>query len=142
MYKTLLLSDSVMTDPFVIPRTLAFPCPWYFLGKNTGVGCHFPLQGIFLTQGSNSCLLHWQVYSLPLSHSGSPQEAIVTQNIALTLSRSGKVFGKRWGWWWVLQNYEFAKSFRGMIFNAEFLQERRLRFMKEKAYLDDGTSSE
>ena len=27
------------------------------LGKNTGVGCHFLLQGIFLTQGSNSSLL-------------------------------------------------------------------------------------
>ena len=28
-----------------------------FPGKNTGVGCHFPLQGIFPTQGSNLCLL-------------------------------------------------------------------------------------
>ena len=28
-----------------------FVCPWDFLGKNTGVGCHFLLQGIFLTQG-------------------------------------------------------------------------------------------
>ena len=27
-------------------------------GKNTGVGCHFLLQGISLTQGSNLCLLH------------------------------------------------------------------------------------
>ena len=27
--------------------------PWEFLGKNTGVGCHFLLQGIFPTQGSN-----------------------------------------------------------------------------------------
>ena len=26
-------------------------------GKNTGVGCHFLLQGILLTQGSNLCLL-------------------------------------------------------------------------------------
>ena len=26
-------------------------------GKNTGVGCHAFLQGIFLTQGSNPCLL-------------------------------------------------------------------------------------
>ena len=26
-------------------------------GKNTGVGCHFLLQGIFPTQGSNLCLL-------------------------------------------------------------------------------------
>ena len=29
-----------------------------------------------------------------------------------------------------------------MIFNAEFLQERRLGFMREKAYLDDGTSKQ
>lgn len=29
-----------------------------------------------------------------------------------------------------------------MIFNAEFLQERRLGFMREKAYLDDGTTPE
>ena len=26
-------------------------CPRAFLNKNTGVGCHFLLQGIFLTQG-------------------------------------------------------------------------------------------
>ena len=48
--------------------------PWNFPGKNTGVGCHFLLQGIFLTQGSNSHLLHllhWQAGSLPLSHLGS-----------------------------------------------------------------------
>ena len=46
-------------------------CPWDYPGKNTGVGRHFLLQGIFLTQGLNSyllCFLHWQVGSLPLSH--------------------------------------------------------------------------
>ena len=32
-------------------------CPWESPGKNTGVGCHFLHQGIFSTQGSNSCLL-------------------------------------------------------------------------------------
>ena len=31
-----------------------------FTGKNAGVGCHFLLQGIFLTQGSNMHLLHLQ----------------------------------------------------------------------------------
>ena len=31
---------------------------WNSLGKNTGVGGHFLLQGIFLTQGSNLHLLH------------------------------------------------------------------------------------
>ena len=29
-------------------------CTWDFSGKNTGVGCHFLLQGIFQTQGLNS----------------------------------------------------------------------------------------
>ena len=28
-------------------------CPWDFPGKNNAVGCHFLLQGIFQTQGSN-----------------------------------------------------------------------------------------
>ena len=48
---------------------------WDSPGKNTGVGCHFLLQGIFLTQGLNPCLLHllhWQENSSPLSHLGSP----------------------------------------------------------------------
>ena len=50
-------------------------CPWNFPGKNTGVCCHFLLQGIFLTQESNPYLLHllhWQRNSLPLCHLGSP----------------------------------------------------------------------
>ena len=44
-------------------------CPWDSLGKNTGAGCLALLQGIFLTQGSNLCilhLLHWQADSSPL----------------------------------------------------------------------------
>ena len=32
--------------------------PWDSPGKNTGVGCHALLQGIFPTQGSNPGLLH------------------------------------------------------------------------------------
>ena len=32
--------------------------PWNFPGQNTGVGCYFLLQGIFLIQGLNLCLLH------------------------------------------------------------------------------------
>ena len=36
------------------------------------MGCHFLLQGIVLTQGSNPYLLHWQADSLPLSHQGNP----------------------------------------------------------------------
>ena len=38
--------------------------PWDSPGKNTGVGCHFLLQGIFQTQGSNLRLLcrRWVLY--------------------------------------------------------------------------------
>ena len=41
-------------------------------GKNTGVGSHSFLQGVFLTQGLNLDLLHWQADSLPLSHLENP----------------------------------------------------------------------
>ena len=44
-----------------------------FPGKNTEEGCHFLLQEIFLAQGSNPCLLHWQADSLPQRHLGSPK---------------------------------------------------------------------
>ena len=36
-----------------------------------GLSCP-EICGIFLDRGSNPCLLHWQVDSLPLSHQGSP----------------------------------------------------------------------
>ena len=47
---------------------------WNSPGKNTGVGSHSVLQCVFLTQGSNLGLLHWQVdfFFLLLSHKGSP----------------------------------------------------------------------
>ena len=41
-----------------------------FSSKNTGVGCHFLLQGIFPTQGSNSGLPHCRQTLYCLSHQG------------------------------------------------------------------------
>ena len=58
-------------------RAAKLLCPWDFPGKNTGVGCHFLLQGSFLTRGLNPHPLHWQGDSLPLSHQGSPFFPIV-----------------------------------------------------------------
>ena len=55
--------------------------PRNFPGKNIGVGCHFLLQEIFLTQGSNPHLLHllqWQVDPLPLSHLESPHKEVTS----------------------------------------------------------------
>ena len=47
-------------------------CPWDFPGKDTGVGCHFLLQGIFPFQRSNPGLPYWRQILYRLSHQGSP----------------------------------------------------------------------
>ena len=47
-------------------------CLWGFPEKNTGVGCHFLLQGIFLTHGLDLWLLHWQVDSFIMEPPGKP----------------------------------------------------------------------
>ena len=44
------------SEPSLTPPALL--CPWNFPGLNTGVDCHFLLQGIFPTQKSNLSLLH------------------------------------------------------------------------------------
>ena len=41
-------------------------------GKNTGVGCHFLLQGTFPTQRSNPSLSHCRQILYHLSYQGSP----------------------------------------------------------------------
>ena len=56
---------------FVSQQTVAHQASlsMWFSRKNTGVGCHALLQGIFLTQGSNPRLLkllHWQASFLSL----------------------------------------------------------------------------
>ena len=56
-------------------------CQWNFPDKDTGVGCHVLLQGIFPTQGLSLCLLHWQANSLPLSHLGSPGKKNGVSNV-------------------------------------------------------------
>ena len=51
-------------------------CPWDSPGKNTGVGSHSLLQGIFLTHGSKPyllCLLHCGQILYPLTPLRSPR---------------------------------------------------------------------
>ena len=47
-------------------------CPWNSPGKNTGLGSHSPLQGLFLSQGSNPGLSQCRQIVQHLSHQGSP----------------------------------------------------------------------
>ena len=66
IYIKLKVSCSVVSDSLrphgLQPARLL--CLWNFPGKNTGVGCHFLLQGIFLTQGLSPAVSD----SLPLNH--------------------------------------------------------------------------
>ena len=56
------------------PQPTGLLCSWNFSPKNTGVGCHFLLQGIFPAQGSNLLLLHWQAGSFTTSITWDAQE--------------------------------------------------------------------
>ena len=58
-------------------------CPWGFPGKNTAVGCHTLLQGIFPTQRLNLSLtlLCWQEGSLLLVPPGKPWVSIAPLQI-------------------------------------------------------------
>ena len=83
--KRVCVSCSIVSDSLQ-PHGLhpaRLPCPWDSPGKNTGVGCHALLQGIFPSQGSNSfsCFLHWQVGSLPVAPSGKPIMKVVQLEI-------------------------------------------------------------
>ena len=67
-----LVSQSCLT---LQPQPARLLCPSDSPSKNTGVGCHALLQGIFLTQGSNPrllCLLDCQADSLLPAPHGKP----------------------------------------------------------------------
>ena len=73
----LVLSCSVVSDslwPYRL-QSARLLCAWDSPGKSTEVGCHALLQGIFLTQGSNShllWLLNWQADFFTTEPPGKP----------------------------------------------------------------------
>ena len=82
------------------PRLL---CPWNFPGKNTGVGRHALLQGIFLTQWQNPhllCLLYWQAGSFTTSATWEAHQRICWPNFkTITWSTLGRNICRS-VWWW------------------------------------------
>ena len=62
------MSDSLWPSGLQPTRLL---CPWNSPGKNTGVDCHFLLQRVLPTQGSNLGLWHCRQTLHQLSHQGS-----------------------------------------------------------------------
>ena len=64
------MSDSLRPHGLEPPKLL---CPWNSPGKNSGVGSHSFLQGMFLTQGLNPDVLRYRKILCPLSYQGSPR---------------------------------------------------------------------
>ena len=92
------VSDSMRPHRLKPTRLL---CPWDFPGKSTGVGCHFLLQRIFPTQGSNLGLLHCRQMLYHLSHQG--RQALYTKTLEMHMGREHIIFKRLvifalWDW--------------------------------------------
>ena len=61
-----------LCDPMDCSQPTRLLHPQDFPGKNIGVGCHFLLQRIFLTKGSNLDLPHCRQTLYHLNYQGSP----------------------------------------------------------------------
>ena len=109
------MSDSLQPHGLSPARLLS---PWNSPGKNTEVGCHAFLQGIFLTQGLYPCLLHllrWQAGSLPLSPPGKVYKSLQTHiprvqahNLNVCLSQTGYI--RLWEGLWCPSRIQAAKA--------------------------------
>ena len=84
-------SRSVMSDSLQPHGLTKLLCPWDFPGNSTGVDCHFLLQGIFQTQGSNPGLLHCRQMLYHLSHQGSPEKNS-TKKVLMTFKLLHNIF--------------------------------------------------
>ena len=102
---------------------------WNPPGKKAAVGCHFLLQGIFPTQGSDVHLLWlllWQEDSLPLSHWGSPD--IQEKPIILRAELSAGILQARREWHYILKGKPTTLD---SLPNKIIIQKRR----REKEFL-------
>ena len=97
-------------------------CPWDSSGKNTRVDCHFLIQGIFSTQGSNPGLLHCRQILYLLHHEGSPNQLysnIQNKNkINFFYSNiQNKKFLKKTGFHWVsnITQHKWSIRFSGPV---------------------------
>ena len=61
-----------------------------FLGKNTGVGCHFLFQRIFLTQGSNLGLLYCRQSEPPGKNTSEGETNIWTRKNSVNETFKGE----------------------------------------------------
>ena len=66
----------LMLTPLIVAHQAALSME--FSRQDTGVDSHFLLQGIFLTQGLNSCLLHCRQMFYHVSHQEDPSSEFIS----------------------------------------------------------------
>ena len=115
-----LLSESKSVSHSVVPDSLQphglqptrLLCPWDFLGKDTGIVCHFLLQRIFPTQGSNWVLLHCRKILYRLNEQGRLTSLGLRSNNSYKVAKSTDP-----GLPWWSSGWESALQFRGHGFD-------------------------
>ena len=111
---------------FAIPWTVAHqaPLPRDSPGNNTGVGCHFLLQGIFPTQGSNPGLLHCRQTLYPLSHGAFIPDGPKTQTGHILRMVNGPAA-------WAILGEENGHTSRGQTLNILQMPDSEARPLME-----------
>ena len=122
--------------------------PWNFPGKSTRMCCHFLLQGIFLTQGSNPGLPHCGQRLYLWTNQGSPKKGNVKQcsnfcTIAL-ISHTSKVmlkilharFQQYMNWELPDVQVEFRKGrgIKDQIANVHWIIEKTREFQRSRYF--------
>ena len=106
----LLLLKSLQSCPTLCyphrQQPTGLPCPWDSPGKNTEVGCHFLLQGIFPPQGSNP--------GPPASYLPAPKHCFLPVGLGFQAERSPT--GHRNGLSLLLSIYFLSFFFKKVIY--------------------------
>ena len=117
MWNVLLIvtAKSLQLCPALWTGGCPVPLSWDSPGKITGVGCHFLLHGIFLTQGSNLPLLHflhWQEDSLPLAPPGERKNFLPPWHFHSLIYLHNKIYGRERGFMDLISHKE---NLEGML---------------------------
>ena len=116
------VSNSLRSHGLYLTRLLH---PWNFSGKSTGVGCHFLLQGIFLTQGSNPGLPHCRQTLYCLCHQGSPNTGMGSLSLLQKLFptqewNQGLLHCRRISFFFFFTNWAVREALSKFLINCEY----------------------
>ena len=141
------MSNSLWTYGLKSTRVL---CPWNFTSKNTGVGCYFLLQRIFLTQWSNPCLLclqdcrqilyHLAIREVPFILEANPKQVLsIVHRMAGKASCSLSLLFQTLSGWEVPSWYWVAPAWGTFTFHFHALEKEMATHSRVLAWRIPGT---